>query len=301
MIWQHVRVAVLAGGIVAAAGLSARADDCAPAAAAPAPQYRTVCVKEWVPEKYEKTVTVYKKECVQEKYTAYRCETVPETRTRTVTVYEKVPVVEEICKKVCVSVPCVEERTVMEKHWVCKPETRVVRKCVDKGHYECREVPCGPSFKERFHKFLHHNDCCDEGCEPCPRTKTVKVWVPCPVWEEKCVTCMKRVCETRPVTCKVTVCKKEIREERCKVTVCKCVAKQKVENYTVCVTHKIPCEATRTVVKCVPVQEKVTCCRMVCRTVEKQVPVVTCCEETCCKQSFFHRMGGRLHHHDCCD
>jgi hypothetical protein len=306
MIWQHVRFAVLAGGILAVAGVSARADDCAPAPA-PAPQFRTVCVNEWVPEKFEKVVTVYKQECVQEKYTAYRCETVPETKTRTVTYYENVPVEQEVVKKVCVRVPVVEERTVMEKHWVCQPETRVVRKCVDKGHYECREVPCGPSLHDRMHKFLHHKDCCDDCCEQPCRTKTVKCWVPCPTWEEHTVTCMKRVCESRPVTCKVTVCKTEVREERCKVTVCKCVPKTRVETYTCNVVHRVPYEAVRTVSRCVPTQEKVTCTRMVCHKVEKQVPVATCCEETtCCKESFFHKLSGHFKHgcggcNDCCN
>jgi hypothetical protein len=322
MIWQQIRVAVLAGGILAATALTARAQDSKPAAApmpslkpaptaatpapamaAPAPmasdccgpQYRTVCVNEWVPETYEKTITVMKKECVQEKYTAYRCESVPETRQRTCTVYEKVPEVVERVRHICVKVPVVEERTTMEKHWVSVPECKVVRKCVDKGHYECKEVPCGPSMHEKMHKWLH-KDCCEECCEPCPKTKTVKVWVPCPTWEEHTVTCMKKVCEMRPVTCKVTVCKTEMKEEKYSVTVCKTVAKQVVENYTVCVTKQIPYEATRTVVHCVPVQEKVTCTRMVCHKVEKQVPVATCCEDACGKESWFHKMSGRFHH-----
>src|SRR5262249_34977583 len=108
MIWQHVRVALLAGGIVAALALTARADDGAPPApaapATPAPQYRTVCVNEWVPENYTCTRTVYTKECKQENYTAYRCECVPETRTRTCTTYKMVPEVQTVTRKVCVCV-----------------------------------------------------------------------------------------------------------------------------------------------------------------------------------------------------
>src|SRR5262249_29695965 len=83
MIWQHVRVALLAGGIVAATALTVRADDCCPAPCAP--QTRTVCVHEWVPENYTTTRTVYTRECKQENYTAYRCECVPVTKTRTCT------------------------------------------------------------------------------------------------------------------------------------------------------------------------------------------------------------------------
>src|SRR4051794_25123668 len=106
MIWQHVRVALLAGGFVSAAALTARADDCC-APAPCAPQYRTVCVKEWVPENYQTTRTVYSTECKTETYTAYRCETVPETRTRNVTVYKKVPEIQTQTRKVCVCVPTV--------------------------------------------------------------------------------------------------------------------------------------------------------------------------------------------------
>jgi hypothetical protein len=318
MIRQQIRVALLAGSLVAATALTARAEDAPPAPAAPAakpcaPQFRTVCVNEWVPETYQAIRTVYERVCREEKYTAYRCENVPETRTRTVICgYRQVPEVKEVVRRVCVRVPCVEERTVMKTRWTCVPETRVVRKCVDKGHYECKEVPCGPSFLERLHK-LCHRDCCEqECCEPCPRTKTVKVWVPCPVWEERTVCCTKRVCEHYPVKCQVNVCKVEYKEEKSQVTVCRCIPETKTETYTCCVQKRIPYEATRTVVHCVPREEKVTCTRMVCRTVQKQVPVETCCAETscckpcaetsCCKSSWFHRCGGLgFRHHGCCD
>ena len=69
MIRQQMRVALLAGSIVAATALAARAQDApkpadpAPAADPCAPQYRTVCVKEWVPETYTTTRTVYTREC----------------------------------------------------------------------------------------------------------------------------------------------------------------------------------------------------------------------------------------------
>jgi hypothetical protein len=321
MIRQQLRVALLAGSLVAAAALTARADDAPqPAPAAPAadpctPQYRTVCVNEWVPETYQTTRTVYERVCREEKYTAYRCESVPETRTRAVTTYRQVPEVKEVVHQVCVCVPAVEQRTVMKTQWTCVPETRVVRKCVDKGHYECQEVPCGPSFWERLHKLCHRS-CCDECCEPCPvRTKTVKVWVPCPVWEEHCVTCMKRVCQQIPVTCNVTVYHREMREQRCQVTCYRCVPETHNETYTCMVSRTVPYEATRTVAHCVPREEKVTCTRMVCRTVQKQVPVTTCAAETsccaattccaettCCKSHRFHFCGGLgFLHHGCCD
>ena len=286
MIRQHVRAVLLAGVIVATAAVSAGANDCCQPAPC-APQTRTVCVKEWVPEKYETTRTVYVKEQRQECYTAYRCETVQEERTRTCTVNHYVSEMKEVCRKVPVRIPCCEERTVMKPCYHYVNENKVVRKCVDKGHYECKEVPCGPSFLDRLRECFHRKDCCDEHCEPCAvRTKTVKVWVPCPVWEERTVTCMKRVCEKIPVKCQVTVCKTQI----------------KTETYTCLVQKKVPYEATRTVVHCVPHEQKVTCTRMVCRTVQKQVPVETCCATSCCKPRWFHLSGGLgFRHHGCCD
>jgi hypothetical protein len=311
MIRQQIRVALLTGSLVAATALAARAENaCQPAPAAPAaqpcaPPFRTVCVTERVPETYQTTRIVYDRVCREERYTAYRCECVPETKTRTITTYRRVPEVKEVVRQVCVGrIPVVEERTVMKTQWTCVPETRVVRKCVDKGHYECKEVPCGPSCLDRLRKLCRRHDCCEEACEPCPpRTKTVKVWVPCPVWQEHTVTCTKRVCQHIPVKCQVTVCKPQFKEERCQVTVCKCVPEMRTETYTCMAQKRIPYEATRTVVRCVPREEKVTCTRMVCRTVQKQVPVETCCAETSsCKPRCFHRCGGLgFRHHGCCD
>src|ERR1700730_6522813 len=120
MVWQCVRIALLAGAFAATAALPARAGDCC----APAPCTRTVCVTEWVPEQYQTTRTVYKTECRQEAYTAYKCESVPETRTRVCTVYKQVPEVKTVMKTVCESVPVVEERTVLESFVTCKPVTK---------------------------------------------------------------------------------------------------------------------------------------------------------------------------------
>src|SRR5262249_41903610 len=155
----------------------------------------------------ETTRTCYKTEQCQEKYTAYKYETVQEKRKRCV--YKTVSEVKEVEKCVCRMVPCTEERTVYDKVWTCKPCTYTVRKCVDQGHWECREVPCGPSCFERlcgaFKRGCGHGcgsgcggcgngcgngcgsgcgDCCNTCCEPCPRTKTVRVWCPNKVWCE---------------------------------------------------------------------------------------------------------------------
>jgi hypothetical protein len=297
MIWQRVRVALLASfvAMTAAVPVVRAGDACCNSPAPCAPAMKTICVEECVPEYYTTCKTVYRKEKVCEKYTAYKCIKVPENRTRCVTYYEKVPCVETRTRTVCVSVPCTEQRTCMEKHWVCKEVTTCKRKCIDKGHYECKEVPCGPSFMERLSKLCSKKkDCCDpcnpcNCCEPCPKTKTVKVWVPCKVWVEEPCTKWQKVCEYRPVTKCVTVCKKQTRCETYQVKVCKCVPRTKTECYTVCVEKKVPYEATRWVCKCVPHQEKVTCCRMVKRMVQKQVPVCDpccpppCCNSGCCK------------------
>ena len=170
MYWKSVRVALIVGVCTAAAAVAARAGDCcapaagcgAPATECCAPQFRTVCCTEWVPEAYQCTRTCYRTECRQETYTTWRTECTPEQRTRTYTVCRMVPEVRTEWRTVCVRVPCVEERTVMKTRTVCVPVTTVSRKCEDHGHYECREVPCGPSLHDRMKKHLHHKkDCCD--------------------------------------------------------------------------------------------------------------------------------------------
>src|SRR5438477_2860390 len=92
MLRHNVRLALLAG-VVAAATPAARAGDCC-SPCAPAPTFRTVCMKEWVPEQYNTTRTCYRTEWREEVFTAYRCECTPEVRSRTVTVCRMVPEVQ---------------------------------------------------------------------------------------------------------------------------------------------------------------------------------------------------------------
>src|SRR5262249_49777226 len=97
MIWQRVRVALLASMVTMSMALpiarSSKAhagscgSDCAPAA----PCYQTVKTWECVPEYYTTTRTCYKQVQCQEKYTAWKCEKHPEQRVRKVCYYEKVP------------------------------------------------------------------------------------------------------------------------------------------------------------------------------------------------------------------
>lgn len=266
MFWQRFRLIALAGAVAAAAAVPARAGDCC----SPAP-----CCQ-----------TTYKVEYRQEAYTAYKWVCTPETRTRTCTVWKRVPETRTVTQCVCVTVPCVEERTVMQSYVTCKPVTHMVRKCVDRGHWECREVPCCRSWRERCHRHHRHGCGCEESCceSCCPSpTRTVRVWVPCKQWIECPVTCMQRCCECRPVTCKVTVCKHEIRQVQHQVTCWKCVPECRTEAYTCMVPHCVPYQATRCVAVCVPCPApaccETTCCKPTC------CPVSTCCNtrgEGCC-------------------
>jgi hypothetical protein len=292
--------AALAGLVLAALGQPARAGhgcggtpDCAPACAAPAaPAFRTITVTEWVPEQYQATRTVYKTVCAEEKYTAYRTECVKETRTRKVPCTRIVP---EECVRTCTeyqSVPSFEEHTVYKTVVSCVPVTTVVRKCIDKGHYECREVPCAPSFCQRLKHRCHGHDCCEPCCPP--PTKVVKVWVPCPVWVETPVTVNKTVCTQVPQVVRVCVNKVVPVQKTYKVCINRCVTEWKEECYEVEVPRCVPYEAVRTVTRCVPCQEVVTLCRLVPRCVTKQVPVENCCYavSSCCGNGVGHRLFG---------
>jgi hypothetical protein len=289
MIWQRARLALLANVVLAAAALSARAENIAPVpaggAAAPvastadpcAPATQSVSVIEWVPENYTTTQTVYKTECVPETYTAYKTVCEPKTCTRVCTVNRMVQEVQNVVRTVCVPTTCVETRTVMKTVTTCKPVTTVTRKCVDMGHYECREVPCRQGCLTKMRN--KHNCCC---CE-CVPMKTVRVWCPNKVWVETPCTKMVRCCECVPCTTQVTVCKMVPKQVTCQVCCYKCVPQQVTQTYTVMESKCVPYQCTRMVAKCVPCQQTVTCCRMVPRTVVKQVACGNnnCCNETC--------------------
>jgi len=276
MLMRSVRTLLPVGVVLAALSAPARGGDCGGCGESGnpcGPVFKTVAVTEWVPENYETTRTVLKTVCATETYTAYRTECVPETRQRVVTVNKVVPVVTQ---RVCTEytcVPTVETRTVMKRVEVCTPVTTVRRKCVDMGHYECREVPCGDGVMGRLRKCFGHKK--DDCCQPAP-TKTVKVWVPNKVWIETPVTKMVRSCQYVPSTVQVTVNRQVPVQKTYPVTTYQCVPEQTTQSYTVLVPHQVPYQATRTVARTVPVQERVVLCRMVPRTVEKQVPSEDC-------------------------
>jgi hypothetical protein len=314
MAWQRTAFVLLAGALAAVAAHTARAaEEIKPPAQAP--QFCTIKVTECVPETYTTTRTVYKTVCKTEEYDTFKCVSVPREVTRTVTTYKRVCEEKVVNRNYWVCVPVMEERTVLQTCVSYRPVTKMVTRWEDRGHYECREVPDHwASFKHRLTRRCHKNSCCEPCCEPCP-TKVVKVWVPCKVPVQCPVTCMERVCETRPVTTKVCTYKKELRTEACKVACWKCVAVPETVRCTVNETQQIPVKATRTVAVCVPVEEKVTCTRLVARVVEKQVPVAPavteCCKPACelCSQPCCesaprchkrHRFA-RGHRGGCCD
>src|SRR5262249_48940199 len=170
---QHIRVDLLAGGILAAAALSARAGDDAPKPASGAPasgSYCTVCCPEWVPETYQCTRTVCRRECRQETYTAYKCVCCPETRMYECCEYKMVHDPDPYSiRRTCCCVPCVEERTVYKTCYRCVPYTTTCRKCVDRGHWECRAVQCCSNYSHAFgfNCFGRRNHCCNSCCNSC--------------------------------------------------------------------------------------------------------------------------------------
>jgi hypothetical protein len=276
MVRQSVRIALLVGTVAAvAAAAPARADQqAAPGCCCPAT--RTICVTECVPETYQVKRITYTTEQRVEKYTCCKCEQYQEVRERTVCCNKYVTEWQDQVRRVCVRVPCCEERTVMKPCYSYVTETKMVSKCVDRGHWECREE------YSHWKAFCNHlgSLCSSDCCCSCPPSNCVsrRVWCPCMVQECCPVTCCRRVCEMRPEVCRVQTCKIEVREEKCKVCVTRCCPESHVEKYTVCLSKMVPYEATRTVCCSVPHEEMVTCTRMVARCVTREVP---CCNDPC--------------------
>jgi len=320
MVRQSVRIALLVGAVAAVAAAPGRA---AAQSGCCSPQTRTICVTECVPETYQAKRITYKTEQKIEKYTAYKCEQTQECRERTVCCNRTVTEWQDQVRKVCVKVPCCEERTVLRPHYSYVTETKYVTKCVDRGHYECREEY---SHLKAFCNGLHGlcsrgcgdscggcstgcNTGCSTGCDSCGTSHaccapsncvTRKVWVPCMAQEQCPVTCCRKVCEMRPEVCKVQTCKTEYREERCKVCVTRCIPESRVEKYTVCVNRMVPYEACRTVCCRIPCEETVTCTRWVTKQVTREVPCApacdtcassACCPNACGSHGLFHGCG----------
>jgi hypothetical protein len=312
MVCQSLRLALLIGAITAVAVSPVRANFRAPRCCDPCgsgsagsgcgpttPAFRTVTCTEWVRENVTTTRKAYKVECRTETYDTCKTECVPVCKERVVTVNRKVPVWKEECRKVCHKETCYEERTVNKTSHKFVQETVMKKTCVRMGHWECQEVAplfagfgSGGLFKGHGHCGSGCSDACAAPCatscndacsSPC-RTRTKKVWVSCPEYKECPTTVCKKVCVTECVKCKVAVCKNVWREEKVKVCTYQCVAEQRVEKYTCYERRQVACKATRTVRVCVPYEETVTCCKLVPKTVTRQVPVSTCdnaCGNSC--------------------
>ena len=326
MVCQPLRLALLIGAItaVAVSPLRAAPDCCNPCGSAPtAPAFRTVTCTEWVKESYTTKRTAYKVECRTEQYDTCRIECVPECREHVVCVKKRVPVMTDQCRKVCHKVTVWEDRTVNKTSYNYVQETHCKKTLVRLGHWECKEAPAlfsgfgGGLFSGHGHACGSScgdscGSACSTGCNdacstPC-RTRTVKHWVHCPEYKECPVTVCKKVAVCTPVTCKVAVCKHEWREEKVKVCTYQCVEEKQTVKSTVYVKRSVPCKATRTVRVCVPYEENVTCCKLVPRTVTREVPCApvcntacsNSCNDSCAREGLFSRLCGRLRHNSDC-
>jgi hypothetical protein len=297
MVCQPLRLALLIGAITAVAVSPVRANHnqapCCNSAptncCSTAPAMRTITCTECVPETYTVKRTCYRTECRTEQYQTCRTECVPVCKERVCCVVKRVPCMTTQTRKVCKYVTSYQDKTVMKACWSTVQETCMKRQLVCRGHYECREVPCGGglfggSGGGLFGGHGHHNNnnCCDPCATTCcTPTRMKKVWVNCPEYRECPVTVCKKVCTMVPTTCKVAVCTPCWSEVTCQVCTYKCVTEQVVQKYTCYETRSVPCTATRTVRVCVPYETTVCCTRMVAKTVCRQVPVSNCCDTGC--------------------
>jgi hypothetical protein len=330
MVCQSLRLALLIGAITAVAVSPVRANFRAPNCCDPcgsassgcgptAPTYRTVTCTEWVRENVTTTRKAYRTECKTETFDTFKTECVPVCKERVVTVNKKVPVWKEEVRKVCHKETVWETRTVNKTTHKYVQETVMKKTLVRLGHWECKEVtPFFTGFGGGSGLFSGHGhsacgDACGAPCatscsdacsSPC-RTRTKKVWVHCPEYKECPTTVCKKVCVTECVPCKVAVCKSVWHDEKVKVCTYTCVAEQRVEKYTAYETRKIACKSTRTVRVCVPYEETVTVCKMVPKTVTRQVPVAPCATTSTCnsceRPGILSGLRARLRSNgDCC-
>jgi hypothetical protein len=222
-----IRLALLLGTLTAAAVSPARAAQAVPAPTAP--KMKTITVTECVPETYQVKRTCYRVECRQETVPGFRCETVCVPRERVCTVVKRVPVQTTETRKVCCNVVTYEDRVVMKNCYEYRQVTCMQKKCVSRGHWECREVCKQPG-------------CLEKLCNPCacPHTVTKKCWVSCPVYQECPVTKCQKVCVQKPTCCKVKVCKPVYKEVQVQVCSYRCVQEKSCRSTTRCKPVKCP-------------------------------------------------------------
>jgi hypothetical protein len=153
------------------------------------------------------------------------CAPAPATKLVTVTEYKKVPVEKMVTVREVKSVPVKETREITTYSTKKVTEQVPVTKCVDKGHFECREVVVG----QRSHRVpvTTQDACgncvtrCERVCEPVVRTQ--KVWVPNVVKESGTATVTRCVKVPEKKTVEVTTCKKVVTEKQVKVCAYECV------------------------------------------------------------------------------
>jgi len=221
--------------------------------------YTTVWVTECVPETYTATRTVMKPVTTVEKYTAYRTECVPEKYTA----YRTECVAEQQARQVTVNRMVCEQRTEMRTVWTCVPtvEQRTICKpiCVTKQvtTFECVR-------KDHGHYECVEEEVCPgwmakmrhkmrgECGEPCPEHRTKKVWCPNIVTEQVPVTKCVKTTEYVHEVVNVTVMKKVASQQPHTFTVNRCVPETHTQMVTVMVPHTVAYEATRMVPHTIP-------------------------------------------------
>jgi len=289
----RAKAAILAGALVLVNGLTAgdklpqdgKGQAADVGVKGQTPTTRTIRVKEWVPETFTTTRTYYTTEFVEQEFTTYKCEKTPVTRTRTVTKYRPEKCMEERVIRKCHYETVCEERTTMKPKLVCKPVTKTICNTVDCGHYEYIDTPS-----------IIDDDGIKGGKgtqSPMGKGCSKKVWVPNLVTETKEVTHNKICIEWEPCTKMVKVRKPYYTEHTVTVCVRKMVPYTVEEEYCSYDVKQIPVTCVRRVPKTIPHTETEECTRMVCREVEKEVPVTECCEAPCRDKKFgglFHRL-----------
>jgi len=284
MLWRRICKSLFAGvAFMAAAGTAAAnhgggGGDCGGCGNGGGCGTMKVSTVEWVTEQVPCTRTVYKTEWREETRHGTRTEYTQECRTGTKTCYKTIT--ETVNENRCytVKVPYTETRHGCETRWVSRQVTETVNVSVDRGHYECVEVPV-TGLRGCLMKMGHKmkggrkgcGDCCDpcaSCCEYCP-TETKKVWCPCIVCEPKCVTRCVKECVQVPTTYCVTCYRCETRTECVPVCRTRCVPECVSYTYTVCVPRCVPYTYCCKVPVCVPCQETYTVCRRVPVCVEK--------------------------------
>lgn len=283
-----IRIGLIVGAISAAASVARAQDGCQNPTG---PTTRTIKVTECVPETYQEKRTCYRVECREEQYDAVRYEPYCEVRERTCTVTKRIPEYHTETIQVPCKVMSCEDRVVMKSCYEYRTVTCMQKKCVSRGHWECREVCKEPG-------------CFKKMCDPCacPRTVCKKCWVSCPEYIDCPVTKCVKVCVQHPVVCKVNVCHTVMKERQVQRCTYRCVQEQHVEKYTVQLCKQVPVKATRMVRVCVPYEETVTCCRMVAREREVQVQDCgCCCTSCCCPCRCDNCCNGCRSRHSCCN